>query len=65
MDTITIQLYRYNPETDSAPYVQDMEVHSGCFRNRMVLDVLEHLKTVDPTLPSAALAVRVFAAPMV
>ena len=49
MATITVRLYRYNPETDTAPHDQDVEVDSS-FRNRMVLDVLEHLKTVDPTL---------------
>lgn len=49
MDTITVRLYRYNPETDNAPYTQEVNVDSS-FRKRMVLDVLEHLKTVDPTL---------------
>lgn len=44
-----VRLYRYNPEQDDAPYNQDIEV-DGEFRNRMVLDVLEHLKTRDPTL---------------
>src|SRR5690554_1653415 len=49
MDNITIQLYRYNPETDNTPYIQDMEVDAS-YRKRMVLDVLEHLKILDPTL---------------
>src|SRR5699024_10875376 len=40
---------RYNPETDNVPYDQDVEVDDS-FRNRMVLDVLEHIKTKDPTL---------------
>jgi|GEM_PF-3299231 len=29
MDSIIVQLYRYNPETDNAPYVQDVEVDSS------------------------------------
>ncbi|SFM99212.1 succinate dehydrogenase / fumarate reductase iron-sulfur subunit [Marinobacter pelagius] len=49
MSAFTVRLYRYNPEQDDAPYNQDIEV-DGEFRNRMVLDVLEHLKTRDPTL---------------
>ena len=39
MSAFTVQLYRYNPETDNAPYLQDVEVDSS-YRNRMVLDVL-------------------------
>jgi succinate dehydrogenase / fumarate reductase iron-sulfur subunit len=49
VDSFTVRLYRYNPETDHTPYNQDVKVESS-FRNRMVLDVLEHLKTLDPTL---------------
>lgn len=49
MKSITVRLYRYNPETDHTPYNQDVEIDAS-FRNRMVLDVLEHLKTLDPTL---------------
>ncbi|WP_336365971.1 succinate dehydrogenase iron-sulfur subunit [Marinobacter sp. C2H3] len=45
----TVRLLRYNPKQDNAPYPEDVTV-SGEFRNRMVLDVLEHLKTRDPTL---------------
>ncbi len=49
MAKFTVRLYRYNPEQDEVPYNQDTEVDEE-FRNRMVLDVLEHLKTRDPTL---------------
>src|SRR5690554_6371958 len=49
VESFTVRLYRYNPETDDMPYEQDGEV-DGSFRKRMVLDVLEHLKTTDPTL---------------
>ncbi len=49
MDKFVTSVYRYNPETDDAPYTQNFDI-DGSFRKRMVLDVLEHLKTVDPTL---------------
>ncbi|QCF27830.1 succinate dehydrogenase iron-sulfur subunit [Hydrocarboniclastica marina] len=44
-----VTIYRYHPEFDNAPSTQAFDVPDE-FRNRMVLDVLEHLKTVDPTL---------------
>lgn len=49
MNSFIVRLYRYNPEQDKAPYSQDVEVDAE-FRNRMVLDVLEYLKTRDTTL---------------
>lgn len=49
MSSFTVQLYRYNPETDNSPYMQDAQLDDS-FRNKMVLDVLEYLKTTDPTL---------------
>lgn len=49
MEPITVRLFRYHPEQDEKPWSQDVEV-DGSFRNRMVLDVLEHLKTRDTTL---------------
>lgn len=49
METFTVCIYRYNPETDDVPYTQNFDVGVS-FRNRMVLDVLEHLKTTDQTL---------------
>lgn len=49
MANFTVQLYRYNPEEDQVPYTQNVEVDEE-FRHRMVLDVLEHLKTRDTTL---------------
>ncbi|MDY0006737.1 MAG: succinate dehydrogenase iron-sulfur subunit [Spongiibacteraceae bacterium] len=44
-----VQVYRYNPETDSAPWMESFQVDAG-YRRRMVLDVLEHLHERDPTL---------------
>lgn len=46
---IQVDIYRYDPETDTVPRMQAYEV-SDAFRQRMVLDVLEHLKERDPSL---------------
>ena len=40
---LNVSLYRYNPETDEAPYMQDFSVDTG-ERDLMVLDVLELIK---------------------
>jgi succinate dehydrogenase / fumarate reductase iron-sulfur subunit len=40
---LQVSLYRYNPETDDAPYMQDFSVDTG-ERDLMVLDVLEMIK---------------------
>ncbi|MYM62754.1 succinate dehydrogenase iron-sulfur subunit [Pseudomaricurvus sp. HS19] len=46
---LKVEVYRYNPETDSAPYMQSYEVDTQG-KDLMVLDVLELLKAQDPTL---------------
>ncbi|GMG87337.1 succinate dehydrogenase iron-sulfur subunit [Biformimicrobium ophioploci] len=46
---LNVSIYRYNPETDSAPYMQDYQVDTQG-KDMMVLDVLELLKAQDPTL---------------
>jgi succinate dehydrogenase / fumarate reductase iron-sulfur subunit len=46
---LQVSVYRYNPETDSEPYMQDIEVDTGG-RDMMVLDVLEMIKADDPSL---------------
>lgn len=46
---ITIKLFRYHPEKDTAPYMETFQLGDE-FRKRMVLDVLEHLKTDNPDL---------------
>ena len=46
---LQVSLYRYNPEQDREPYMQDVEVDTGG-RDLMVLDVLELIKERDPTL---------------
>ena len=45
----TVQIYRYNPDTDAKPYMQTIEVELDG-SERMLLDVLTKLKAVDPTL---------------
>jgi|SRR5690554_91300 len=46
---IEVQLYRYNPEQDTVPAMQVLSLPEA-FRQRMVLDALEYLRTLDPTL---------------
>ncbi len=40
---LQVSIYRYNPEVDSAPYMQDFQVDTGG-KDVMVLDVLEMIK---------------------
>tara|TARA_R110002049_G_scaffold283962_1_gene464450 strand:- start:1472 stop:2176 length:705 start_codon:yes stop_codon:yes gene_type:complete len=46
---ISVEIYRYNPEVDAAPYMQSLSIPEE-FRTRMVLDALEYLRVQDPTL---------------
>jgi succinate dehydrogenase/fumarate reductase-like Fe-S protein len=46
---INVQVYRYNPYRDAAPYMQSKSLPEE-FRNQMVLDALEYLRERDPTL---------------
>lgn len=46
---LKVEIYRYNPETDSEPYMKTYEVDTT-ERDSMVLDVLEKLKTQDNSL---------------
>jgi succinate dehydrogenase / fumarate reductase iron-sulfur subunit len=46
---LTVSLYRYNPETDAEPFMDDVQFDTGG-KDLMVLDVLEMLKSDDPTL---------------
>ena len=47
---LQVSVYRYNPDTDAAPRMQDMQVEIPAGRDLMVLDVLELLKDKDPSL---------------
>ncbi|MCO1334384.1 succinate dehydrogenase iron-sulfur subunit [Microbulbifer sp. OS29] len=46
---LKVSIYRYNPETDKAPYMQDYELDTQG-KDLMVLDVLELLKAQDQSL---------------
>ncbi len=46
---LQVSVYRYNPETDREPSMQELQVDTGG-RDLMVLDVLELLKAQDPSL---------------
>ncbi|MFG6136577.1 succinate dehydrogenase iron-sulfur subunit [Halomonas sp. B23F22_10] len=46
MSTLQVSLYRYNPETDSAPYMEEFQVDTQG-RDLMVLDVLHLVKEQD------------------
>ena len=44
-----VSIYRYNPETDSAPYMQDYHVNTGG-KDLMILDVLALVKDQDESV---------------
>ena len=46
---LTVSVYRYNPDIDYEPYMQDFSFDDEG-KDMMVLDVLEKLKVIDPTL---------------
>lgn len=46
---LQVSVYRYNPETDEKPWMQDIQVDTGG-KDLMVLDVLELLKAEDSSL---------------
>ena len=45
-----VSIYRFNPETDKSPRMQDVTVDLPTDRDMMVLDLLEMLKASDPSL---------------
>lgn len=46
---LQVSIYRYNPETDKEPYMQDVQVDTGG-KDLMVLDVLELMKASDSSV---------------
>lgn len=46
---LTVEIYRYNPETDKEPYMKSYQVDTKG-RDYMVLDILEMLKAEDNSL---------------
>ncbi|MBB3191497.1 succinate dehydrogenase iron-sulfur subunit [Halomonas cerina] len=49
MSKLQVSLYRYHPETDSAPYMQEFQVDTQG-RDLMVLNLLEMIKEDDSTI---------------
>ena len=45
-----VSIYRYNPETDQRPYMQDFDVEIPAGKDLMVLDVLHLVKEQDETM---------------
>jgi succinate dehydrogenase / fumarate reductase iron-sulfur subunit len=45
-----VSVYRYSPETDATPRMQDYSIDLPAGKDLMVLDVLELLKAEDPSL---------------
>jgi succinate dehydrogenase / fumarate reductase iron-sulfur subunit len=47
---VLVSIYRFNPETDKAPYMQDIEVELPEGKDLMVLDVLALAKEIEPSI---------------
>ncbi len=47
---LEFSIYRYNPDVDSAPYMQDYQLETQEGRDMMLLDALILLKEQDPSL---------------
>ena len=45
-----VSVYRYDPDVDEVPMMRDMSIDLPAGKDLMVLDVMELLKTQDPTL---------------
>ena len=46
---LNVEIYRYNPDVDSEPYMKAYEIDTQG-KDVMVLDVLEMLKAQDPSI---------------
>ena len=47
---VTFSIYRFNPETDAKPYMQDFELDVATIKGKMLLNALEALKEQHPSL---------------
>ena len=47
---LNLSVYRYNPDVDNAPRMQDYQLEVAEGQDMMVLDALIALKEKDPTL---------------
>ena len=59
---LQVSVYRYNPDQDAAPFMQEFQVDTGG-KDLMVLDVLALIKSRTKVSPIVALAVKASAAP--
>lgn len=50
MQTYRFSIYRYNPDCDAEPYMQDLSFEAAKGTDMMLLDAIERLKVVDETL---------------
>ncbi len=62
---LEFSIYRYNPDVDDAPHMQDYTLEAEEGRDMMLLDALIQLKKKIRRCRSAAPAVKGFAVPMV
>lgn len=60
---LEFSVYRYNPDVDDAPHMQDYTTEAEEGRDMMLLDALMQLKEKTRHCRSVALAVRAFVAP--
>lgn len=60
---LQVSVYRYNPDKDAAPYMQDFQVDTNG-KDVMVLDVLALIKEQDEGFSTVVPAVKASAAPM-
>ena len=60
---LKVEVYRYNPDTDSAPKMESFDVDTGG-KDLMVLDVLALIKEKDEGFCTVAPAVKACAVPM-
>ena len=45
-----VSIYRYNPESDEKPYMQELDIRLPEGKDLMVLDVLALAKQEDPSV---------------
>ena len=60
---LKVEVYRYNPDTDSAPKMESFDVDTGG-KDLMVLDVLALIKERTRASRTVVPAVKAFAVPM-
>ncbi len=56
---LEFSIYRYNPDVDNAPHMQDYTLDAEEGRDMMLLDALIQLKEKDPTCHSVAHVAKV------